>query len=58
MKPSTLLNLSDKYIQDRSLPDKAIDLIDEAASRAKVKNNYVSKEDENLNQKIIKIRKR
>ena len=28
--------LSDRYIQDRSLPDKAIDLIDEACSRAKV----------------------
>ena len=29
--------LSDRYIMDRSLPDKAIDLVDEAASRAKVK---------------------
>src|SRR5215469_12796716 len=28
--------LSDRYIMDRYLPDKAIDLIDEAASRAKV----------------------
>ncbi|MCL2771346.1 MAG: ATP-dependent Clp protease ATP-binding subunit, partial [Firmicutes bacterium] len=28
--------LSDRYIMDRNLPDKAIDLIDEAASRAKV----------------------
>ena len=28
--------LSDRYIMDRSLPDKAIDLIDEACSRAKV----------------------
>ncbi len=28
--------LSDRYIMDRSLPDKAIDLIDEASSRAKV----------------------
>ncbi len=28
--------LSDRYIADRSLPDKAIDLIDEASSRAKV----------------------
>ena len=31
--------LSDRYIMDRSLPDKAIDLIDEASSRAKVKTN-------------------
>ncbi len=28
--------LSDRYIMDRSLPDKAIDLIDDASSRAKV----------------------
>ena len=28
--------LSDRYITDRSLPDKAIDLIDEACSKAKV----------------------
>lgn len=40
--------LSDRYIQDRSLPDKAIDLIDEASSRAKVKINYDSKEVKNL----------
>jgi ATP-dependent Clp protease ATP-binding subunit ClpC len=30
-------NLSDKYITDRSLPDKAIDLLDEAGSRARLK---------------------
>jgi len=29
--------LSDRYISDRFLPDKAIDLIDEAASRARIK---------------------
>ncbi len=29
-------SLSDRYIMDRSLPDKAIDLVDEASSRAKV----------------------
>jgi len=31
--------LSDRYIADRFLPDKAIDLIDEAMSRAKVNRN-------------------
>lgn len=31
--------LSDRYITDRSLPDKAIDLIDEASSKAKVSFN-------------------
>jgi len=28
--------LSDRYIRDKSLPDKAIDLIDEACSRVKL----------------------
>ena len=36
--------LSDRYIADRSLPDKAIDLIDEASSKAKV--NYTLKPQE------------
>ena len=31
------VNLSDRYITDRFLPDKAIDLIDEAASRVRMK---------------------
>src|SRR5687767_2919548 len=30
--------LADRYISDRFLPDKAIDLIDEAASRARIKS--------------------
>lgn len=46
--------LSDRYIQDRSLPDKAIDLIDEASSRAKVKSNYDSVEVKALNEKLTK----
>ena len=32
-------NLSDRYIQDRFLPDKAIDLIDEAGARARIAAN-------------------
>ncbi|MFC1520825.1 ATP-dependent Clp protease ATP-binding subunit [Elusimicrobiota bacterium] len=32
-------NLSDRYISDRFLPDKAIDLLDEAGSRAKLSSN-------------------
>lgn len=34
------VNLSDRYINDRFLPDKAIDLIDEACSKVKVKKTY------------------
>ncbi len=47
--------LSDRYIQDRSLPDKAIDLVDEASSRAKVKSNYDSAEVKALREKLIKL---
>ncbi|MBE7090638.1 MAG: ATP-dependent Clp protease ATP-binding subunit [Clostridiales bacterium] len=32
--------LSDRYVPDRSLPDKAIDLIDEAASKARLSGYY------------------
>ncbi|MDF5713616.1 MAG: ATP-dependent Clp protease ATP-binding subunit [Rhizonema sp. NSF051] len=32
-------NLSDRYISDRFLPDKAIDLIDEAGSRVRLRNS-------------------
>ncbi len=47
--------LSDRYIQDRSLPDKAIDLIDEASSRAKVKSNYEPAEVKALKLKLEKV---
>ncbi|MBE7025300.1 MAG: ATP-dependent Clp protease ATP-binding subunit [Ruminococcaceae bacterium] len=34
--------LSERYITDRFLPDKAIDVIDEAASRANLKNVFIA----------------
>ncbi len=34
--------LSERYITDRFLPDKAIDVLDEAASRANLKNVYIA----------------
>ncbi|MGB2578345.1 ATP-dependent Clp protease ATP-binding subunit ClpC [Elusimicrobium simillimum] len=36
--------ISDRYISDRSLPDKAIDLFDEAGARARIKNSVTPKE--------------
>ena len=45
-------NLSDRYISDRFLPDKAIDLIDEAASRAKVNSNKLPPDVKDLEDKI------
>ncbi len=47
------VKLSDRYITDRFLPDKAIDVIDECASKAKLQeynfNEEVVKEEEKLN---------
>ena len=34
--------LASRYVPDRFLPDKAIDLIDEAASRVRIKRSYVA----------------
>lgn len=38
------VNLSNRYIQDRFLPDKAIDLMDEAGSKLNLSSNYTSLE--------------
>ena len=48
-------SLSEKYIQDRSLPDKAIDLIDEASSRAKVKSAGENPEIKKLKDQLNKL---
>ena len=40
----TAAQLADRYIADRQLPDKAIDLIDEAASRVRIKYSTVPSE--------------
>ena len=42
------VKLSNKYITDRQLPDKAIDLIDEASSRLAIKNSAIQIEIEKL----------
>ncbi len=47
--------LSKRYIPDRFLPDKAIDLIDEAASKIRVSNNAPSEEVKNSENKIKQI---
>lgn len=47
--------LSDRYIMDRSLPDKAIDLIDEAASKAKVNFNLKPAEVKEKEDKIKQL---
>ncbi|MBN8220088.1 MAG: ATP-dependent chaperone ClpB [Spirochaetes bacterium] len=45
--------LSNRYISDRFLPDKAIDLIDEAAAKLKIERNSMPQELDDLNRKII-----
>lgn len=50
------VKLSKRYVSDRFLPDKAIDLIDEAASLLKVKKGSVSKNIRNLEKNIREIR--
>ena len=47
--------LSDRYIMDRSLPDKAIDLIDEASSRVRVSGTIQPKSLQELEDKFKEI---
>lgn len=49
--------LSEKYIQDRFLPDKAIDLIDEAASKVKLEVSSEPEELRELKRKIENMEK-
>jgi ATP-dependent Clp protease ATP-binding subunit ClpC len=44
--------LSDRYISDRFLPDKAIDLVDEAGSRVRLRNS-MSSENRELKRQIV-----
>ncbi len=47
--------LSQRYIPDRQLPDKAIDLIDEAASRLRIENDSLPQELDELRRKITQL---
>ena len=47
--------LSARYIQDRNLPDKAIDLIDEAGARLRIKRLTAPPELKELDQKVAKV---
>lgn len=50
------ISLSNRYISDRCLPDKAIDIMDEAGSRAHLENIKVPKEISELEQAIDTIK--
>ena len=47
--------LSDRYIQDRFLPDKAIDLIDEAASKLRIETYDLPPRPESLREQIAQL---
>ncbi len=49
------VTLSSRYITDRYLPDKAIDLIDEAGSRIRIRTSKISPEVKELEEKLKKL---
>ncbi|WP_062196977.1 ATP-dependent protease ATP-binding subunit ClpC [Massilibacterium senegalense] len=51
------VKLSDRYISDRFLPDKAIDLIDEAASKVRLRSYTIPPNLKELENKLEEVRK-
>ncbi|QOJ16425.1 MAG: ATP-dependent chaperone ClpB [Phycisphaeraceae bacterium] len=51
----TAATLSHRYIADRFLPDKAIDLLDEAASRLRIENDSMPVEIDELRRRIMQL---
>ncbi len=47
--------LSDRYISDRFLPDKAVDLIDEAASRLKIELDSMPTEIDQIERQVLQL---
>ena len=50
------VSLSDRYIQDRFLPDKAIDVIDEVGARMRIRNMVLPDEIQELDDKLRALR--
>ena len=51
------VNLSDRYVTERYLPDKAIDLMDEAASKVRIENMIAPPAMKELEEKLEKVTK-
>jgi ATP-dependent Clp protease ATP-binding subunit ClpB len=51
----TAATLSERYIADRFLPDKAIDLLDEAASRLRIETDSMPQEIDELQRRIMQL---
>src|ERR1700748_127063 len=49
------VELSERYISDRFLPDKAIDLVDEAAAKLRLEMNSVPEELDELQRRIMQL---
>jgi ATP-dependent Clp protease ATP-binding subunit ClpB len=47
--------LSNRYISDRWLPDKAIDLVDESASKLRIENDSLPAELDTIRRKIVQL---
>ncbi|MGC6427416.1 MAG: ATP-dependent chaperone ClpB [Akkermansiaceae bacterium] len=47
--------LSDRYISDRFLPDKAVDLVDEAASRLKIELDSIPEEIDHIERQVMQL---
>jgi hypothetical protein len=54
---TTAANLSDRYINDRFLPDKAVDLIDEAGARMRIKRMTAPEGIREVDERIAAVRK-
>ena len=52
------VDLTDRYMTDRFLPDKAIDALDEAGARVHISNIVVPKEITDIEQKIADVREK
>ena len=50
--------LADRYINDRFLPDKAVDLIDEAGARMRIKRMTAPKSIQEVDDKIAEVRRK
>jgi ATP-dependent Clp protease ATP-binding subunit ClpC len=50
------VSLADRYVQDRFLPDKAIDVIDEAGARMRIRNMTIPSDVHEMDEKIRKVR--
>ena len=53
---SAAVTLSDRYIQDRFLPDKSIDVLDEAGARMRIRNMVLPEEIQKIDDDLRKLR--